>query len=115
MDLVEEYNRNTKFKDENEIFESLKHVFMFGSIKSEYTTDSIITKKEEINQSLISVLEFILSKNLVTSKSDKLTLINLIDDLNYRNEILDLIRTKNHKNLNKTSQRLGNKFMSSKK
>jgi|SRR5690606_20545998 len=112
MDLVKEYKRNTLFKNENEIFESLKDVFTFGIIKSEYKTDAIIQNKEEINDTLVQFLESLLSKNLVNNKNDKITLINLIDEFNFRNEILDLIRKKNHKNLKKTSERLGKKFMS---
>ena len=113
MDLVKEYKRNSIFKNEDEIFESLKNVFTFGAIKSEYKTDSIIENKEEINQILIKSLEYLLAQNLVSNKNDKITLINLIDEFNFRNEILELIREKNHKNLKITSQRLGKKFMSS--
>ena len=86
---------------------------MLGAIKSEYKTTSTIESKEEINQILIQFLEYILSNNLVTNRSDKITLINLIDEFNFRNEILDLIKQKNHGNLKKASTRLGKKFMSS--
>ncbi len=115
MDLVKEYKRNTVFKNDNEIFESLRNVFMFGEIKSEYKSDSVIEHKEEINQTLIKFFEDILARNLVSNKNDKITLINLIDEFNFRNEILDLIKKKNEKHLNKTSSRLGKKFMSSEK
>ncbi|WP_158960692.1 hypothetical protein [Myroides fluvii] len=115
MDLLKEYKQNTTFKNEEDLLESIKDIFMFGSIKSEYKTNAIIDNKEEINQYFINFLELILSSNLVTKKTDRLTIINLIDEFNYRNEILDLIKQKNEPSLKEASKRLGKKFMSSEK
>ncbi|SFD09876.1 hypothetical protein [Flavobacterium phragmitis] len=116
MDLVKEYNEKSHFKDFKDIFESLTQVFMLGTIKSDYKSAQIIHKKEEINSHAIKFIEEILSNDLITAKKDKLALINLLDDLNYRNEILHLMASKNTQeleSLKKSSERMGRKFMSS--
>lgn len=115
MDLVKEYKEKSIFKNEKDICESLIHIFKFGTIKSEYKNSRIIHHKEEINDLTIIFLEKLLSNDLATTKKDKLTVINLLDELNYRNEILHLIETKNISSIDdkKASDRIGKKFMSS--
>jgi hypothetical protein len=116
MDLVKEYKEKSTFKNEQDIFESLTHVFMFGSIKSEYKSTQIIHNKEEMNSLIIKLLEQILSNDLANTRKDKLTIINLLDELNFRNEILHLIASKNlsqNVDIKESSDRLGKKFMSS--
>ena len=117
MDLVKEYKEKSTFKNED-IFESLTRIFTFGAIKSEYKSAQKIHNKEAVNSLIINLLEHILSDNLATTKKDKLTVINLLDELNFRNEILHLIANKNLSqdlDIKKTSDRLGKKFMSSEK
>lgn len=116
MDLVKEYKEKSNFKNEREIFESLTHIFMFGTIKSEYKNTQTINNKEEVNMLIIKLLENILSDDLASTKKDKLTVINLLDELNFRNEILHLIADKNFSqdtDIKSASERLGKKFMSS--
>ena len=114
MDLVKEYKEKSIFKNEKDIFESLTHIFSFGTIKSEYKSSQVIQNKEEVNELIIKLLENILSNDLATTKKDKLTVIKLLDELTFRNEILHLIADKNlSHDLKKTSDRIGEKFMSS--
>ena len=113
MDLVKEYKNNSVFKNEKAILESLTNVFMLGTIKSEYKKNQTIDNKEEINELIIHLLENLLSNDFVTNQKDKLTIINLLDEFNYRNEILELIKKKNNSELIETSNRLGSKFISS--
>lgn len=115
MDLVKEYREKSIFKNKNEIFESLTHIFTFGVINSEYKKNKTIHNKEEVNVLIIKFLEDILSNDLATTQKDKLVVINLIDELSFRNEILNLIEKKNFhsSDMEKTSNRIGKKFMSS--
>ena len=113
MDLVKEYKRNTAFKNDNDLYASLIDIFKFGTIKSEYKDLVTIENKEEINQVFVSFLNTLLSTNLVTNRKDKLILINLIDELHFRNEILEMIKLRNEKAHIAASKRLGKKFMSS--
>lgn len=119
MDLVKEYNEKSHFKNVKDIFEILAEVFMSGAIKSEYKSSRTIENKEEINSLLIKLLEDILANDLATTKKNRLSVIDLLDDLNYRNEILHLMASKNSlkvdESLKKTSERMGRKFMSSEK
>ena len=105
MDLIKEYKEKSTFKNEKDILESLSHIFMLGEVKSEYKRNQTISNKGAI-----------LSDDLISNKKDKLTIINLLDELNYRNEILELIASKKgykEKEIKEISERLGNKFMSS--
>lgn len=114
MDLVKEYKENSIFKNEQDLFETLTHIFTIGSIKSEYKRPQIIHNKLEINYLIIEFLENLLLKDLGTTKKEKLSVINLLDELNLRNEILHLIENKiNSEDIAKSSERLGQKFMSS--
>lgn len=118
MDLVKEYKEKSAFKNDEEIFESLIHIFTFGTIKSEYKSAQTIHNKEFVNSLIIKFLEQILSDDLATTKKDKLAVINLLDELNFRNEILHLMASKNlfkDENIKKASYRIGRKFMSSEK
>ena len=116
MDLIKEYKEKSTFKNEKDILESLSHIFMLGEVKSEYKRNQTISNKEAINSLIIRLLEEILSDDLITNKKDKLTVINLLDELNYRNEILELIASQKgykEKEIKEISERLGNKFISS--
>jgi hypothetical protein len=64
----------------------------------------------------IKFLEGVLSNDLADTKKRKLSVINLLDEFNYRNEILHLMAVKNSSKgteFEKTSERMGRKFMSS--
>ncbi|MCC9019139.1 hypothetical protein [Flavobacterium lipolyticum] len=116
MDLVKEYNEKSHFKNANDIFEVLADVLMSGTIKSEYKNPHTIENKEGINSLVIKFLEDVLSNDLANTKKRKLSVINLLDEFNYRNEILHLMAVKNSSKgneLEKTSERMGRKFMSS--
>ncbi|MCT3805539.1 hypothetical protein CMU96_06920 [Elizabethkingia anophelis] len=112
MDLIKEYNKNRTFKNDSDFFESLKDIFMFGNIKSEYKSNNLIDNKELINSILIDFLKNLLSKELLTNRKEKTAAINLISEMDFRNEILELIKEKNN-NTVQISERLGAKFMSS--
>lgn len=112
MDLIKEYNKNRTFKNDSDFLEGLKDVFMFGNIKSEYKNNDVIDSKELINSIFIDFLKSLLSKELLTSRKEKLAAINLISEMDFRNEILELIKEKNN-NMAQISERLGAKFMSS--
>ena len=113
MDLVKEYKENTNFKSVEDIFKSLASVFMFGSIKSDYKRGKTIKNKEEINDLTIRYLENILTNDLTSTKQEKLTVISLLDELNYRNEVLQLMEKQNQSSVKKASKTIGKKFMSS--
>lgn len=114
MDLVKEYKENSIFKNKQDIFETLTRIFTIGTIKSEYKKPHIIHNKQEINDLTIKFLENLLLNDLATTKREKLSVINLLDELNLRNEILHLIENKiNSEDTAKSSERLGKKFMSS--
>lgn len=113
MSLVKEYQENTNFKTMEDMFKSLSSVFMFGSIKSQYKSEKTIKNKEEINDLTIQFLENILSNNLASTKQDKITVISLLNELNYRNEVLHLMEIEKQDNLEKASETIGKKFASS--
>lgn len=113
MDLVKEYQKNTNFKTMEDILKSLSAVFMFGTIKSQYKREKTIKDKEDINVLTIQFLESILSKDLATTKQDKLTVISLLDELNYRNEVLHLMEEENQSSIETAGKTIGRKFISS--
>ncbi|MFS4473956.1 hypothetical protein [Chryseobacterium sp. T20] len=113
MDLIKEYYKNTNFKNDSDFFENLEDIFMFGNIKSEYKNNDFISHKELINLQLIDFLKSLLSKDLLTNKREKVAAINLISEMDLRNEFLELIKEKNNNNTAEISERLGAKFMSS--
>ncbi|MFB9077699.1 hypothetical protein ACFFLS_00685 [Flavobacterium procerum] len=122
MDLVKEYKEKSNFKDVKEVSAVLATVFtdlfVLGTIKSDYKSKQTISKKEDVNSRTIKLLEYILSNDFVTSKETKLKVIKLLDDLNYRNEILHLMDESNNaaeEDLKKTAEQMGRKFMSSEK
>ena len=112
MDLIKEYNRNKTFKNDEEFFESLRDIFMFGNIKSEYKSNHFIENKELINSIFVNFLESLLSQDIISNKKEKIAVINFISEFNFRNEILELLKQKNTDNI-LASKRLGAKFMSS--
>ena len=85
---------------------------MLGHFKSEYKNENIIENKEIINSIFIDFLESVLSKDLLTNKKEKVSVINFISEFNFRNEILEMMKDKN-KNSLQASKRLWSKFMSS--
>lgn len=113
MDLVKDYKENTNYKSVEDIFKSLSNVFMFGSIKSAYKSEKTIKNKEEINELTIQFLENILNKDLAKTKQEKLTIISLLDEMNYRNEVLQLMENEQEKSINKAAKSIGKKFTSS--
>lgn len=113
MDLVKEYQDNTNFKSVEDMLKSLSSVFMFGSIRSQYKRKKTIKNKEGINELAIQFLENILSNNLATTKEEKLTVINLLDELNYRNEVLHLMEEQQQEEITKAAKTIGKKFMTS--
>lgn len=113
MDLVKDYKANTNFKNVEDVFKSLASVFMFGSIKSNYKREKTIKNKEEINDLTIQFLENILDNELANTKQEELTVISLLDELNYRNELLHLMEKENQSSVKKAAKRIGKKFMSS--
>jgi hypothetical protein len=69
-----------------------------------------------VNSLFFFFFEQILSNNLATTSEDKLTILNLLDEFNFRNEILHQLATKKisqNLDIKETSDRLGKKFMSS--
>ncbi|AWK03307.1 hypothetical protein HYN56_03355 [Flavobacterium crocinum] len=122
MDLVKEYKEKSNFKNEREVLAVITSVFaeLFerGTIRSEYKSEHTINKKEDVNSFNVKLLEYILSNDFVTSKETKLNVVKLLDDLNYRIELLHLMNESNKsalKDLKETSERMGRKFMSSEK
>jgi hypothetical protein len=113
VDLAKKYKEKTNFKNEEDISKSLANIFMFGTIKSDYKSSSVIKKKEELNELIINLLEEILSNDSLNTKKEKLEIINLLDELNFRNEILQMMEKKNVSDIKKASKRIGKKFMSS--
>lgn len=115
MDLVKEYNDNTYFKSEKDLIESLTAVFNFGKINTAKKDKNTIENKEELNNLTIQFLENILKENLIQTTKEKLVVIQLLSELNYRNEILEYIKSNKLSIQSKeAAERLGKKFMSSK-
>lgn len=113
MDILKEYNRNSKFKSKEDYYKIVAQIFQLGAVKSEYKDQDTLSNKENINKLLVGFLENLLSNDMVQNKKDKLAVINLLDELNFRNEILGMIEAKNSKNTKAASKRIGKKFMSS--
>lgn len=113
MDLVKDYKENTNYKSVEDVFKSLSNVFMFGSIKSAYKSEKTIKSKEGLNELTIQFLESILKKDLAKTKQEKLAVISLLDEMNYRNEVLQLMEKGQGENIDKAAKNIGKKFMSS--
>ena len=114
MDLIKEYTQKSTFKNDADFYESLTQIFKLGTIKSDFKTLDILHSKEAFNSLTIKFLESILSAELATTIQEKVAIINLLDELNFRNEIIHLIANKDFEGkLEETSKRLGKKFMSS--
>lgn len=111
MNLVETYKAQSLQKQD--YLENLFQLIKIGEVQSEYTNSTTINKKEEVNDLFISFLEKILANDLAVHRKHKLGVIDLIDDLKFRNEILHLMDEKNNKNAKMASEHLGKKFMSS--
>ena len=114
MNLVKEYKANTNFKTNEDVVKVLTNVINLGEIKSTYKKGKTIRIKEEINNFAIQFLENILSNNLASTKREKLILISLLDELNYRNEVLQLMGKENQASVKKAATSIGKKFISSK-
>lgn len=113
MNLVKEYKEHTNFKTMEDMFKSLSSVFMFGSIKSQYKSEKTIKIKEDINDLTIQFLENILSSSLASTKQEKITIMSLLDELNYRNEVLHLMEKEKQAEVKKAAETMGKKFTSS--
>ncbi len=115
MDLIKKYQHNTDFKSDLDFLKSLAIIFNYGNIKKD--KNGVTTKENKIafNNLTIQFLENILKENLIQTTKEKLVVIQLLSELNYRNEILESIKSNKLSIQSKeAAERLGKKFMSSK-
>ena len=94
MDLIKEYTQKSKFRDEKKFFEIFSLALSLGVDESEYKEIDAIHKKEAIILLAINFIESILSADLAATKQEKLSIINLLDELNFRSEVLQSIANK---------------------
>lgn len=91
MSIVEQLERENKI-EEHDIDTMSKLLFQSFSVKKNYRKPSTLSKKEDLIVSYTDFLKKYLEGQFLTSKKDKLTLINLIDKMNMQKELLELQR-----------------------
>jgi len=113
MDLIKNYSKMTKINTDS-AFSVFSTLFEFSEVKSEYKSIKTIKKKEDINNYLLGFLEKVLQQDFIKDKAKKLELIKLVDQLNFRNEVLESFKSNIPKKALMTiSKRLNSKTMSS--
>ncbi|HBL80436.1 MAG TPA: hypothetical protein DDZ79_11195, partial [Aequorivita sp.] len=88
-------------------------IFNFTNIKKDYKKISTVDKKEEMVDEIISLLEKYLELDIVKDKSQKLEIIDVLDKLRFRKEVLEVIKSKiKFNDIEKAGNRLGKKSQS---
>lgn len=107
-----------KLEQENKIEEQdfdnvARLVFHSFQINRNYRSHNFIEKKEELLNHFSQFLEKYLELQFLSSKKDKLDLINFIDKMNMQKELLELQKGEtNISQIKKAAQRLGKKSQS---
>lgn len=99
--------------DEKNLSDFITYVFHYSEINSSYKSKSVINKKTEIIDLLIPLLEKSLELNENMQRDIKLQIMELLDKVNLRKEVLEFFESKiNKSDLEKASKRLGKKSQS---
>ncbi len=112
MTAIDKYIEKTKIEDEN-LHQVIFSIFNFTNIKKDYKKISTVDKKEEMVDEIISLLEKYLELDIVKDKSQKLEIIDVLDKLRFRKEVLEVIKFKiKFNDIEKAGNRLGKKSQS---
>ena len=99
--------------DEQDFDKMSKLVFHSFLINRSYKSHSFLDKKDELLNYFTQFLEKYLELQFLSSKKDKLELINFIDKMNMQRELLELQRNETDMTQIKTAgQQLGRKSQS---
>ncbi len=112
MATIDKYIEKTKIKDED-LHQVIFSIFNFTAIKANYKRASTVQKKEEMVDEVISLMEKFLELDIVKDKSQKLAIIDVLDKLYFRKEVLELLKSEiKLKDIQETGNRLGEKSQS---
>ncbi len=112
MTVIDKYIEKTKIENEN-LHQVIFSIFNFTDIKTTYKRVSTVDKKEEMVDEIISLLEKYLELDIVKDKSQKLEIINVLDKLHFRKELLEVIKSKiDFNDIKKAGNRIGKKSQS---
>lgn len=99
--------------DEENLNNFISYIFQFSQINREYKSKAIISKKNEILDLLIPLLEKSLELNHNMGNEIKLQIMELLDTMNLRKEVLEIFENNISKSdLQKASIRIGKKSQS---
>ena len=111
LDKLEKENRIDQ-QDFDRVAKLVYHSFLIN-IETNYKSNIILDKKEELLVSFSQFLEKYLELQFLNSKKDKLELINFIDKMNMQKELLELQKNEtNISQIQEAGQRLGKKSQS---
>ncbi len=112
MAVIDKYLEKTKINNEN-LHQVIFSIFDFTNIKRDYKKSSTVDKKEEMVDEIISLLEKYLELNIAKGKSQKLKIINVLDKLHFRKEVLEIIKSEiDFGDIEKVGNRIGKKSQS---
>jgi hypothetical protein len=112
MTVIDKYIEKANIENEN-LHQVIISIFNFTKIKTNYKRVSTVNKKEEMVDEIISLLEKYLELDIVKEKSQKLEIIDVLDKLHFRKEVLEVIKSKIEINdIKKAGNRLGKKSQS---
>lgn len=112
MAVLDKYIEKTKIEEEN-LHHLISSIFSFTDIKDNYKHISTVDKKEEIVDGIISLLEKYLELGIVKNKSQKLEIIDVLDKLHFRKEVLEGMKNNiDFEKIEKAGKKLGKKSQS---
>lgn len=99
--------------EEKSLNNFIRYIFHYSEINHPYTRKSTIDKKAEIIDLLIPLIEKSLELNHNMQRDIKLQIMELLDAVNLRKELLEIFKNKiKASDLEKASKRLGKKSQS---
>ena len=112
MTTIDKYIEKTRIQNES-LHQVIFSIFNFTDIKTNYKRASTVQKKEEMVDEVISVMEKFLELNIVKDKSQKLEMIDVLDKLYFKKEVLELLKSEiKLKDIQEAGNRLGKKSQS---